>query len=378
MNTMKYFGFMILTLVLFNCKQDKKVPVKDVSVAQFFVGTYTQDRPYEEGGSQGIYLYEIDAQGKLTQVGLAAQSDNPSFLTISSDGKYLIAVNEINSADHKGTVESYKIESNKLTKLSTSSSGGAHPCYVASNKVGQVIVANYTSGNVSLLNISKNGTLSELLDVQQHIGEGTTDRQEGPHAHSCWFRPDGGVVSVDLGTNELWFSTIENNKFIPSSPYKLAMQDGAGPRHLTFHPNGKFVYILNELDNTIGLATVQSEGTYTKKSTISTLPNDFHEFSKAADIHISDDGQFIYATNRGHNSIAIFSVNQADGILTLLAHESTRGDGPRNFKITPNSNFIVLANQNDNNIISYKRNVTTGLLTFIDEVFAPMPVCLEF
>ena len=385
---MKYLSIVVLCLSLFSCQNSKTDDSTEGSIgtsdksenmtSNFYVGTYTSDKPFDEGGSEGIYEYALDDRGKLTKNRLVAKSDNPSFITKSSDGRFLIAVNEIDSADGEGTVESYLMGEGELKKLSESGSGGAHPCFVATNSAGQVITANYTSGNVGLLNISKNGTLSELLDVQQHDGKGTTERQEAPHAHSAWFRPDGrGVISVDLGTNELWFSSISNNKFVPSSPNKLAMKNGAGPRHVAFHPNGKYIYVMNELDNTVGLLIIKGDEIVLGDVT-SILPDGFAGESKAADIHVSPDGNYVYASNRGHNSIAIMKVDATTGILKLITTESVKGDGPRSFKISPNGKFLVVANQLSNNIVSFKRNKETGLLSFVSEVFAPTPVCILF
>ena len=365
----------ILALALFtSCKMNTSTEVTEKSSSSFFVGTYT------DGQSQGIYKYQLNSDGTMAQVGLAAKTKNPSFLALSADKKYLVAVNEIADVEGKGSVDSYSLDGDSLVFLSRSSSGGAHPCFVAVNTTGQVLVANYTGGNVGLLQLDGNGKLSELLDVQQHTGKGTTSRQEAPHAHSAWFAPNGGVIAVDLGTNELWFSQVDTvtQKFISSEPQKLAMVEGSGPRHLTFHPNKQWIYVLNELNNTIALVKKNENGQYKTMDTIATLPNDFKEFSKAADIHISSDGKFVYASNRGHNSIGIFEVNNENGTLKFIAHEPTRGEEPRNFSLSPDENFLIVANQNSNNIISFRRNTSTGLLTYLSEIEAFKPVCILF
>ncbi len=381
---MKEIGFALILVSIMSCnsmdnksKNQKNTP--QLEKASFYVGTYTNVTSVQEGGSQGIYNYAIDEAGTLSKIGLAAISDNPSFLAKTSDEKYIVSVNETDSNEGNGKVESYKVEGEKLKKLSSSSSGGAHPCHISTNSFGQVIVANYTGGNVGLLNISKNGTLSDLLDVQQHEGRGTHERQKSPHAHSSWFRPDGkGVVSVDLGTNELWFSEIENNKFVEVNQQKLIMKPEAGPRHIDFHPNGKYLFVLNELDNTIGVVHMQVNGRYILGDTYSMLPDGFTDFSKGADIHLSKDGRFLYASNRGHNSIAIFSVNDTDGSLTMIGTESTKGDSPRNFQLAMNDKFLVVANQKSDNIVCFKRDSKTGVLTYVSQITAPAPVCLLF
>jgi 6-phosphogluconolactonase len=345
------------------------------SPIQFFVGTYTNAE------SEGIYTYQLNTDGVLEKLGLAASSDNPSFLAKSYDGKYLLVVNETNHNNQGGTIESFLIQGDSLQFLSKSPSGGAHPCFITSNDLGYVLVANYSGGNIGLLKHDDKGILSDLLDVQQHSGKGTTARQEAPHAHSCWFEPSGSdVISVDLGTNELWISKLDTKaqKFAPDDPMKLAMAEGAGPRHLTFHPNGTWIYIVNELDGTITMVERSASGIYVTKTTVSTLPPDYTEANTCADIHISSDGKFVYASNRGHNSIAIFEVDLEVGSLRLVGHESTRGDGPRNFTLSPDENFLLVANQLTNNIVSFKRNLKTGNLEFIHEVEAPTPVCLLF
>ena len=228
---------LILTLITtLGCQKADKIQIRENKTFTFFVGTYT------DGDSQGIYRYTLQKDGKLSRKGLAAISDNPSFLAKTTDGKYLIAVNEISDKDTVGSVESFLIEGDTIKLINKSSSGGAHPCFVTVNEAGYVLTANYTGGNVGLLQLNSQGELTGLLDLQQHSGSNTTDRQKGPHAHSTWFTPkNNDVISVDLGTNELWFSKLDTEvqKLVPSNPSTLAMEPGAGPRHLTFHPNGK-------------------------------------------------------------------------------------------------------------------------------------------
>ena len=342
----------------------------EIQGSNFYIGTYTN------GESKGIYKATLSSDGSISEPVLAVDASNPSYLAFSKDKDILLAVNE----NDPGTIESFQIDNGELLGVNQKSTGGAHPCFVTTNDEGYVLVANYSGGNIGLLQLDpKDGSISDLLDVEQHEGKGTTDRQEGPHAHSAWFIPDGsGIVSADLGTNQLWFSKIntETNKLEPATTQKLDLPEGAGPRHLVFHPNNGFVYVLNELDNTISQIENKDEN-YSVLSSFSILPEGFAEFSKAADIHASADGKFIYASNRGHDSIAILEV-QEDGSLKLVANEPTKGKDPRNFQISPDGNFILVANQNGNNLVSYKRDTTTGLMTFVAEVAAPAPVCILF
>lgn len=360
---------MLVTLFIVYNKNDKNTNEMKQQKMPFYVGTYTK------GSSEGIYKYSLLDNGKIELIGLVAKSENPSFITKSADNNYLIAVNE----NKEGTVESFKINDDSLNFINKSSSGGAHPCFVTVNNEGYVLVANYTGGNIGLLALGNNGKLSTLLDVQQHYGKGITDRQKAPHAHSVWFEPnDNNIISVDLGTDELIFSSIDSGKqkLIPSEPNKLKVKPGAGPRHLAFHPNENWIYVVNELNSTVSLVK-KKKNNYSLDHSISTLPKNYIEKSTCADIHISDDGKFLYASNRGHNSIAIYSI-KADGKLKLLGHESTRGDEPRNFSLSPSNDFILVANQRTDNIVSFKRDVKTGMLEYVMEVEAFAPVCILF
>jgi 6-phosphogluconolactonase len=339
----------------------------------FYVGTYTNKE------SKGIYKFSISKEGMFNKIGLVAATNNPSFLAKSKDFKTLFAVDEANE-NGTGFIKSYKIENDSLTLISTSKSGGAHPCFVTINNKNQVLVANYSGGNVGLLKAKETGELSELLSVQQHTGKGTTERQEAPHAHSTWFHPlKNEVISVDLGTNQLWFSTIDTNKneLLFTNQQTLKMAEGAGPRHLTFHPNNKWIYVLNELNNTVSLIKEKEENYYVDSS-ISTLPKEFTAYSKAADIHITTDGKFLYASNRGDNSIVIYNVNSEDGTLKTIGYQSVLGKSPRNFSFSPKEDFLLVANQDTDNIVSFKRDLETGKLTFVDEVSISQPVCILF
>ncbi|PQJ78594.1 lactonase family protein [Polaribacter porphyrae] len=367
---MKYIAFFILIVLIIACKS---VENKNNETKHFYVGTYTN------GESEGIYKYQIDENGKLSKIGLVAKANNPSFLAKTKDNKTLLSVEE---TDENGTgfVKSFKIQKDSLVFVSKSKSGGAHPCFITVNDKNQVLVANYSGGNVGYLKVDDQNGLTNLLSVQQHKGKGTTDRQKAPHAHSTWFHPNKNeIISVDLGTNELWFSTIEDakNEFTFTNQKKLKFTDGAGPRHLTFHPNKKWIYVLNELNNSVALVK-EKEGKYVVETSISMLPKGYSKYSKGADIHISNDGKFLYASNRGHNSIIVYKVNSKNGILKLVDFEAVNGANPRNFTLTPNNKYLLVANQDTNNIISFKRNSETGKLTFVDEVNAPNPVCILF
>ncbi|UNY99745.1 lactonase family protein [Zhouia spongiae] len=352
------------------CKTENKEtsPKENNITAEFYVGTYTDKE------SKGIYSYSLSEDGSLVKNKLVAASENPSFLSYSSGKKYVLAVNE----NEKGTVESYKREKDSLLFISRSTSGGAHPCFVTATNDGYVLTANYTGGNTGLLQLGAHGELSELLDIHQHSGKGKDARQDSAHAHSVWILPDQkGLIEVDLGTNQLWFSSIENGSISPGDPATLDMNAGDGPRHITLHPAGKRAYVLNELSSTIVTIMLNDQGIWEKGTAVSTLPDDYSGESYGADIRISSDGKFIYASNRGHNSIAIFKVGPA-GNLTVVGYEPVRGNWPRNFSLSPKEDFLVVANQHSNNIVSFQRDKTTGLLTYTASVNAPSPVCILF
>jgi 6-phosphogluconolactonase len=354
----------------------KQIPtMQNYGEYPFYVGTYIH------GASEGIYKYALLVDGNLKFIRLVAQSVNPSFLAFSPDRRFLMAVNEISNEEKTGTIESFSINDNRLIFISRSNTGGAHPCFVTVNNDGYVLVANYTGGNVGLLKLDSEGNLSDLLDIQQHYGKGTSTRQEGPHAHSAWFEPGSNrIISVDLGTNELWFSRLDENeqKLIPEEPQKLEMSAGAGPRHLSFHPNGKWIFVLNELDNTVTELQKTEHNNFEVIDSFSCLPPGFSPPNTAADLHISSDGKFLYASNRGHDSIAIFQIDPDTGRLTLLGHQLVHGSGPRSFSLSPDENYLVVANQHTNNMTSFERNQHTGMLKYISQIEAPSPVCILF
>lgn len=374
----------LVLLIIMSCKDSNPNSKKEMQVApdvdsvmetSFYTGTYT------DGDSEGIYKFTLQPDGTLKSLGLMAEAENPSFLAWSADKRYLLAVNEVSNENGQGYVSSFKAGKDTLVFADQKSSGGAHPCHIAVNPEGYVVVANYSGGNMGLLHLQDGGRLSELLDVRQHNGRGTHPRQDAPHAHSGWFTADGGVMAVDLGTNQLWLSEIDpqSQKFIPGVPDTFSMEAGAGPRHLAFHPQNHWIYVINELNSTVSVIAVDDKGIPKQIiQTISTLPETFAGINTTADIHISADGKFLYASNRGHNSIAVYAIDRASGKLQILEHERTRGETPRNFSISPDNRFLLVANQTTNSIVSFARNNASGLLTFIDQIEAPTPVCILF
>jgi 6-phosphogluconolactonase len=341
----------------------------------FYLGTYT------EGESRGIYRYFLSEDGSLRKGGLMAETENPSFLALSADGAYLLAVNEVSDARQTGYVSSFQTVKDTLLFLDRKPTGGAHPCHLAIHPEGYVVIANYSGGTMGLLKLREDGKLSELLDVQSHRGSGPHPRQDAPHAHSAWFTRAGGIISVDLGTDQLWFSEVDtqSGQFRPQDPPTFSMEPGSGPRHLALHPEKSWIYVVNELSSSVSLLKADpASGEWNLAQTVGTLPGSFSGENTCADIRISPDGRFLYASNRGHNSIAIFAIDPASGNLSALGHESTRGETPRNFSLSPDGGFLLVANQDSDNLVSFRRDPHTGLLTFQDEIGAPTPVCILF
>ena len=356
---------MFFASVLLSCTQkeeNKSYP--------FYIGTYT------DGESQGIYHTILHQDGSFDSLQLAAKSSNPSFLSFAHGKKVLVAVNEVD-IDGVGTVESYHIGKNKLILVDSVSSGGAHPCHININADGDIAVANYTGGNVGLTRVAKDGQLSSLLDVAQHSGQSLTERQTKPHAHSAWFTSEGQeLIAVDLGVDQLIFYRVENDQLVRTD--SLCVEAGAGPRHLAFHPTQSILYSVNELNSTISVISKEDQNKWELVNSISTLPDDFKGKSFCADIHISPDGRFLYASNRGHNSLVVYRIDDSGKKVLPIAYELVKGEWPRNFSLTSDGEFLIVANQHSNNLVSFKRDKSTGLLSYLNEVKADKPVCILF
>lgn len=339
-----------------------------------YVGTYTG------GDSKGIYAFQFDdSTGKLAAAGLAAETSNPSFLAVSPNRRFLFAVNE----ESAGSISAFSIDGGKLTLLNTVSSRGAGPCHVALDKTGQwLFVANYNSGSVAAFPVHDDGSLGGASAFEQHSGSSVNpQRQAGPHAHSVNVSPDNRFVLVaDLGLDRILTYRIDPAKgLVPAEPLFKA-QPGSGPRHLTFSPGGRFAYAINEMLATITVFQYDaSAGSLREAQTISTLPAGFNGANSAAEIAVHPSGKFLYASNRGHDSIAIFRVDPAKGTLTAAGHVSTDGKTPRNFAIDPSGRFLLAANQDSGNIVVFRVDRKTGGLTPAGAgVKVPSPVSIVF
>ncbi len=343
---------------------------KQETVHTFFVGTYT------DGESEGIYKYTFNANdGSLTEGTLAAKLPNPSYLTISKDGKHLYAVQETADFDSLGGgVTAFNLDNGILSELNSMGSNGAHPCHISLSGDAQLAVSNYTGGNVSIYNLDQTGALTPNPQVIDHK---TIDSVKTSHAHMAQF-VDNELFIADLGLDAIMRYSSDDGEFIPSAQKSLAMPDGAGPRHFTFNEDGSTLYVINEYNATIAVFKKDASGNYQLEQTVSTLDANYTDNNSCADIHLSPDGRFLYGSNRGENSIVIFSVNPESGTLALVGRNDVHGEWPRNFSLDPSGRFLLVANQYSNNITVFKRDVKKGTLEFVNETKIGNPVCLTF
>lgn len=350
-----------------------------------FVGTYTEGSPASQG-SKGIYVYRFDAAtGDATPVS-TAMTDNPSYLAVAPGGKFLYSVNETHGAEPGGvSAFSFDKATGKLTFIDKQASGGADPCYISVDAARKwALVANYSGGSLSALPIAADGSLHPLTELIQHTGTGPVkDRQEKAHVHSTILSPDQRyLVVADLGMDQL--SVLRFNPSATKTPLTAAsdsivkIQPGYGPRHTAFSPGKPYAYAINELSGMVD-AFHYANGKFTLIQAISAHPAGYTGQIGSADIHISPDSRFLYASNRGDaNNIAIFSIDAATGKLTWKGAVSTQGKTPRNFVIDPTGHWLLTANQNGSNVVIFKINIQTGMLTPTGKQLSiPSPVCLK-
>lgn len=340
-----------------------------------FIGTYTK------GDSEGIYSFVFDQeQEKITDVKLAAKVGNPTYLTITKDNTYVYAVAKDGD---KGGVCAYRINKQfgELQEINRQLTDGSSPCYVGVNKTGETVVASYYHrGTVEAYVTNPDGSLNERTSEAQHKGSGPNkERQEKPHTHYSDFTPSEKFIAVvDLGIDQILTYEVSGGHL--KQVQSLTLKPGSGPRHLVFHPNGKFAYCLTELSNEVVVLSFNEEdGIFKELQYISSIPEDFTENSQGSAIRITSDGKFVYAGNRGHNSIAIFQVDEQTGKLTLVDIASSEGDWPRDFQFDPTEHYIIGSNQESGNLVLYKRNPETGKLTVLqNDIPVPYPVCVAF
>jgi 6-phosphogluconolactonase len=348
-----------------------------------YVGTYT------EGKSRGIYLFRMDpTSGQLAAEGIAAETIHPSFLAIHPNRRFLYAANEIGEfeATAGGAVSAFAIdpESGKLTLLNQQSSRGSAPCHLVVDPMGKtVLVANYGGGSVAVLPIHTDGRLRPATTFIQHHGSSVNpQRQKEPHAHSI--NLDAGsrfAFAADLGLDQILIYRFDPEKrtLLPNDPAAAAVAPGAGPRHFTFHPTGRWAYVLNEIDSTVTAFEYDPRaGALKTFQTVSTLPEGFAGRNSTAEIQVDPSGKFLYGSNRGHNSLAHFTIDANTGRLTPAGHQSTLGKNPRNFCIDPTGHYLLAANQDSDNIVVFRIDRQTGQLAPTGQVAeVPKPVCIK-
>lgn len=347
-----------------------------------FVGTYTDAK------SKGIYRCELDLKtGKLANPQLAAELKSPSFLAIHPSHRFLYAVNEAGAGKNTGAVTALALDpvSGTLKFLNQQSSGGDGPCHINVDKTGKnALIANYGGGSAAVLPIGADGKLAPISSFVQHKGSSVDKgRQEGPHAHSINLDKANRFAFVcDLGLDKVMIYRFDADRgtITPNDPADLMLAPGSGPRHFAFHPDGKTAYVNGEMAMTITACDYDAaKGVLTKRQTLSTLPQDANrKGASTAEVVVHPSGKFVYVSNRGHNTIAIFTIDPTSGKLTAAGHQGENIKTPRNFAIDPSGTYLIVANQDGHSLVVFRINQTTGALEPTGNmVQVPNPVCVR-
>ncbi len=344
-----------------------------------YIGTYTRDT-----GSEGIYRAELDLDsGELALQGVAARADNPAFLALGEAGDLLYAINEVSDLGgaRQGATSAFHVAPDGgLTPAGQQPTGSSGPCHVNAHPSGRLVfAANYGGGAITMYRCGADGSLAPPLATIAHAGSSVNpERQQEPHPHSVNLSPDGNYLYVpDLGIDRIVIYRIDVAAGTLTRAGETATAPGAGPRHFTFHPRGRVAYGINELDSTVtAYAFGPTDGSLTEIQTVPTLPAGYTGVSNCADIHVHPNGRFVYGSNRGHDSIAIFAVG-GDGRLEPVGHESTQGSRPRNFALDPAGALLLAANRYSDTIVTFRVDPATGELDATGHVAAvPSPVCV--
>jgi 6-phosphogluconolactonase len=351
---------------------------------RFYVGTYTG----EKTRSKGIYIGTLDrADGTVRIEGVAAETRNPSFLALHPNGRYLYAISEINdSNEKKGGISGFAIDpaGGRLELLNQERSGGSGPCHLAIDPAGRyVMTANYSDGAAAVLPIDGDGRLGEPTCVVRNEGSGPNpQRQKGPHGHCAAFDAAGRhAFLVDLGLDQVFAYRLDAaGQLAPHDPPGAKLAPGAGPRHMVFHPGGQFAYVVNEMGSTLTAFEYSDKtGRLNELQTLSTLPAGFTGQNTTAEVQVHPSGRFVYGSNRGHDSIAVFSIDPKTGRITPAGHASTRGKAPRHFALDPSGGWMIAANQNSDNLAVFRVDGRTGMPSAVGEpVAVPSPACVLF
>jgi 6-phosphogluconolactonase len=349
-----------------------------------YVGTYTGAK------SKGIYAYRFNAAtGALSPLGLAAETPQPTFLAIAPNRRFLYAANEIGDFGGKrsGAVSALAInaQTGQLTLLNQAASGGPGPCHLVVDKAGKnVLVANYAGGSVAVLPIQPDGRLGAATAFVQHQGASVNpQRQAGPHAHSVNLDAANRFAFVaDLGLDKVLVYRFDaaQGTLTPNDPPAAALKPGAGPRHFAFHPSGRYAYVINELQSTVTAFNYDAQrGALSELQTVSTLPEGFAGNNSTAEVQVHRSGKFLYGSNRGHDSLAVFAIDAGKGTLSFVEHQPTRGKTPRNFGLDPTGAWLLAANQGSDTIVVFGIDQATGRLHPTGQVVeVGAPVCIKF
>ncbi len=349
-----------------------------------YVGTYSGAK------SKGIYACRMDlASGTLTPAELVAQTPNPTFLAIDAKHRHLFAVNEIGKFEgkHAGSISTFSIdaETGKLTPITRRSSIGSAPCHLILDKTDRnVLIANYGSGSVTVLPVQSDGRLGADTTFIQHAGKSIDPgRQEGPHAH-CMVLDAANrfafTCDLDLDKTMIYRFDARHGTLTPNAPAFALAKPGSGPRHLAFHPDGRHAYVIHEMNSTIAVFAYDSRrGSLKELQTISALPEAFKGKSYGAEVVVHPSGKFLYGSNRGHDSIAVFAIDPVKGTLAPVEYQPTGGKTPRHFAIDPTGRFLLVANQDSDNIVVFAIDANTGRLKATGQVLqVPTPACVAF
>ncbi|NBC65139.1 MAG: DUF1513 domain-containing protein [Bacteroidetes bacterium] len=368
----------VCLLMITGCNQENENRPETNDDYYLFVGTYTGE------GSEGIYLYKFNAEDGTSTPVDTVSSSNPSYLALSPDHSFLYAVNEeADSADASVSAFSFDKEIGEISFLNKQSSRGGAPCYVSTDQTGKaVFVGNYLGGSLAAFPIRDDGSLAESTSAIVHEGSSVNERrQNSPHVHCTIISPDNEMLFVtDLGTDTVTGYAFDGESMTLQNEPSIVFETepGAGPRHLTFHPNGDYAYLVNELNGTVVAFSYDGES-LEEYQTISTLPENYEGRFSGADIRVSSDGRYLYASNREDlNNIVIYSVDQNSGRLEKVGEQSSGGAHPRNFMIDPTGNYLLVANRNTDNIVIFERDQESGLITPTDiEIDVSQPVSLQ-
>ena len=384
--TKRPFAFLLTVLLCLPLVASSQPPAQKATQKTYWVylGTYTGPK------SKGIYSYRFnESTGRAASPAVAADTANPSFLAVSPDQRFLFAVNEESDygGGKSGAVSSFAInhKTGKLTFLNQVSSRGPGPCYVSLDKTGHfVLVANYDGGSVAVFPVLHDGRLGQTSAFVQHSGHGVNPkRQEGPHAH-CIETDHGDryAIAADLGLDRLLVYHFDSRSgaLTPNQPPFAEVKPGSGPRHFAFDPTGRFLYLVDEMGSTIySFSYDSSQGVLRPLQNISSLPKSFQGENDAAEIAVHPTGKFLYASNRGHDSIAVFAIDPAKHTLTPVEDVPTQGKFPRSFGLTPDGAYMFVANQKSDNVVIFRIDQETGRLTPTGQSLkVTSPVCVKF